>query len=432
MERSGTLSYGEQEGGTAMVQVTPIPEGLKLSVPVVQAEVASWTTDLAEVATRIGPRFDRAESRTRALASLQGLLSPIARKNGWQLAEQAGERHPDNFQHLLNRATWSPDAVRDDLRAYVVQHLGDSPASLIVDETGFLKKGTKSAGVGRQYSGTAGKIENCQIGVLLAYTSARGRTWLDRELYLPEAWTTDRPRCREAGIPDDVGFQTKPQLAQVMLARALEAGVPAKWVTGDEVYGHDRKLRLWLESRPQGYVLAVPANEPVWQGFAQHRVKALVDRLAAGAWPRLSAGDGAKGPRWYDWALVPLNPPLRPGWQRWLLARRSLEEPREVAYYVVFAPVKTPLQEMVRAAGSRWSIEECIEAAKGEVGLDQYEVRLWTAWYRHITLALFAHAYLTVIRAEAHLEALEKRGPPRRPAPFPQKVWRPRPRRSYR
>jgi SRSO17 transposase len=217
-----------------------------------------------------------------------------------------------------------------------------------------------------------------------------------------------------------------------MLERALAAGVPAQWVTGDAVYGHDRTWRLWLESWPQAYVMAVPANEPVWQGFQQLRVQGLIARLAADAWQRLSAGDGSKGPRLYDWAVIPVNPPLTPGWCRWVLARRSLEAPTELAYDVVFAPESTPLVEMVRAAGSRWSIEECIEATKGEVGLDQYEVRLWSAWYRHITLALFAHAFLTVVRAQAQLEAQEKGGPRHRPARLHRRPL-PRPlKRSYR
>jgi SRSO17 transposase len=415
-----------------MMQGKRIPRGEGPSLPVVQVEVARWATKLTEMAKRLGPHFARAESRQRALAYVQGLLSPIERKNGWQLAEQAGERHPDNFQHLLNRSLWSADALRDDLRRYVSEALGDPQAVLIVDETGFLKKGTKSAGVARQYSGTAGKIDNCQIGVFLAYASPKGRTWLDRELYLPQEWLADPERWQGAGIPATVTFQTKPQLAQAMLERALAAGVPAKWVTGDAVYGHDRKLRLWLESWPQAYVMAVPANEPVWRGFQQLRVQGLIARLTADAWQRLSAGDGSKGPRLYDWAVIPLNPPLTPGWCRWLLARRSLEAPTELAYYVVYAPEHTPLAEMVRVAGSRWSIEECLEATKGEVGLDQYEVRLWSAWYRHITLALLAHAFLTVVRAQAELEAHEKGGPRRRPAPLHR---RPSPRllkRSYR
>ena len=315
-----------------MVQEQSTPRVVALSLPAVEAEAASWAADLRELAAQLGQRVARAESRQRAIAYLHGWLRPIERKNGWHLAEQAGERHPDNFQHLLNRATWSPDAVRDDLRTSMVQHLGDPQAVLIVDETGFLKKGTKSAGVARQHTGTAGKIENCQIGVLVAYASAKGRTLRDRELYLPKEWTADGTRCQEAGIPDHIGFQTKPQLARVMRERALEAGVPAQWVTGDAVYGHDGKLRLGLESRPQAYVLAVPANESVWQGFVQLRVKPLVDRFATAAWRRLSAGDGTKGPRWDDWALVPRNSPPCPGWQRWLLARRSLEMPTEVAY----------------------------------------------------------------------------------------------------
>lgn len=266
----------------------------------------------------------------------------------------------------------------------------------------------------------------------LAYASAKGRTWLDRELYLPQAWLAVQDRCQAAGLPATVKFQNKPQLAQVMLERALTAGVPATWVTGDEVYGRDRKLRLWLASWPQAYVMAVPANEPVWQGFQQLRGQALSAPLAADAWQRLSTGDGAKGPRLYDWALVPLNPPWTRGWCRWLLARRSLEAPTALAYYVVYAPEPTQLAEMVRAAGSRWSIEECIEATKGEVGLDQYEGRLWAAWYRHITLALFAHALLPVVRAQVELEAQEKGGPRRRPARLHRRHL-PRPlKRSYR
>ena len=233
---------------------------------------------------------------------------------------------------------------------------------------------------------------------------------------LPQEWLADQDHGQAAGVPAAATFQTKPQLAQVMLERALTGGVPAKWVTGDEVYGHDRKLRLWLEGWPQAYVMTVPANEPVWRGFQQLRVQALITSLAADAWQCLSAGEGAKGPRLYDWALVPRNPPLPPGWGRWLLARHSLEAPTELAYYVVYAPEPTPLDEMVRAAGSRWSSEACSDATTGEVGLDQDEGRLWSAWSRHITLALFAHAFLTVVRAQAELEAHEKGGPRRRPA----------------
>lgn len=302
--------------------------------------------------------------------------------------------------------------MRDELRAYVTEQLGDPTGVAIIDETGFLKKGTKSVGVARQYSGTAGRVENCQIGVLLAYASPNGRTFLDRELYLHKEWTGDRDRCREAGVPDEVEFATKPQLATRMLERALEGGVPVAWVTGDEVYGGDRRLRMWLEGRQQPFVLAIKSNEPLWSdgadGVRQHTAKTIAAGINDEDWQRLSAGDGAKGPRLYDWAHVRLYRLPDPGWDHWLLVRRSLVDPTDLAYYVVFGPADTTLEELVRVAGTRWAIEECIETAKGEVGLDEYEVRKWDGWYRHITLALVAHAYLTVTQATANEEA--KRG----------------------
>jgi SRSO17 transposase len=242
-------------------------------------------------------------------------------------------------------------------------------------------------------------VDNCQIGVFLSYASPLGQVLLDRELYLPHEWTDDRERCRQAGIPEDRGFATKPQLAQQMLARAFAAGVPASWVTGDSVYGDHRPLRRWLEAQPQAYVLAVSGKEYVGLGTQPRQVKALLASLPEEGWTRLSAGDGAKGPRWYDWRWLPLAEPLEPGWRRWLLVRRSLSEPADLTAYVVFAPQPTTLEAVVRVAGSRWTVESSFEAAKGEVGLDQYEVRSWTAWYRHITLAMWALALLTVMRA---------------------------------
>jgi SRSO17 transposase len=376
------------------------------------AEVAGWGAGLDELHARVAPRFARPEVRRRARGYLQGLLSPVARKNGWQLAEQLGERTPDGVQRLLNAARWDAEAVRDDLRAYVVEHLGDRRAVLVVDETGFLKKGAKSAGVQRQYPGTAGRIENCQIGVFLAYASPKGRAFLDRALYLPEGWAADAARRREAGVPADVAFRTKPQLAQAMLERALDAGVPAGWVTGDEVYGGDRRLRVRLEQRGIPHVLGVKATEPLWaateRGPAQAAAADLVAALPPQAWRRLSAGDGAKGPRLYDWARVAIRPLGEPGRGYWLLARRSPAEPHELAYFVCFGPARTPLRELVRVAGSRWAVEDAFEAAKGEVGLGHYEVRRWDAWYRHVTLCLLAHAYLAVTRARAG--AAEERG----------------------
>ncbi len=365
--------------------------------------VATWAEGLDAVHARVAPRFARAEPRRRALAYLRGLLSPVERKNGWQLAEQAGEATPDGMQHLLARADWDADQVRDDLRAYVVEHLGDEGAVMVVDETGFLKKGTKSVGVQRQYSGTAGRIENCQIGVFLAYASPRGRTFLDRELYLPKEWAADRERREEAAVPATVEFRTKPQLARAMLERALDASVPAAWVTGDEIYGGDWRLRLWLEERQVPHVLAVKSTEPLWTRTTWRQVaaKTLAAGIPAAEWERLSAGEGAKGPRVYDWARVPIRALPEPGWDYWLLVRRSITDPTDLAYYVCFCPAGAPLAELVRVAGTRWAIEESFETAKGEVGLDHYEVRRWPGWYRHITLALLAHAYLTVTRAAA-------------------------------
>jgi SRSO17 transposase len=363
------------------------------------ALVQKWTEAFQEVEQRIGGRFARSEAREQALGYLKGLLSPAERKNSWQLAEALGQATPYRLQHMLGRALWDANEIRDDLQQYVLAHLSDDEAILVVDETGFLKKGRHSAGVARQYSGTAGRVENCQIGVFLAYVSAQGHTLIDRELYLPQEWTNDPRRCTEAGIPDDRSFATKPVLARMMLERAFEASVPAAWVTGDSIYGDDRRLRMGLEEREQAYVLAVSGKEYVWIGFKQHRVKELLAALPDEEWIRLSAGDGAKGPRWYDWQLLPLNSPLQEGWRRWLLVRRKLDDPTELTAFVAFAPQNTPLESMVRVAGSRWAIEVTLEAAKGEVGLDHYEVRSWTGWYRHITLVMWAHALLTVLRA---------------------------------
>jgi SRSO17 transposase len=385
------------------------------------AEVASIVQGglayLRDIERRLAPYFERAEPRQRAMAYLQGLLSPAERKNSWQVAEVIGDATPYGLQHLLRRALWEPDAVRNELRAYVIEHLGAVNAVLVIDETGFLKKGRHSAGVARQYSGTAGRIENCQIGVFVAYASHHGQVLLDRELYLPKEWTDAPVRCRQAGIPEDRRFATKPQLAQQMLARAFAAGVPATWVTGDSVYGDDRRLRMWLESCPQAYVLAVSGKEYVWLNWHQRQVKTILATLPDEGWTRLSAGDGAKGPRWYAWRWLPLAEPLEPGWRRWLLVRRSLGAPSDLAAYVVFAPQGASLEEVVRVAGTRWSIESCFEAAKSEVGLDHYEVRSWTGWYRHMTLAMWALALLAVLRAGAIAVELLKKSPQSSPEP---------------
>jgi SRSO17 transposase len=372
---------------------------LSTSTAATASTIAGGQAYMADMARRLAPYFARSQSRDRVLAYLRGLLSEAERKNSWQVAEVCGESTPYGFQYLLSRADWDADAVRDELRTYSMQHLGDPNGVLVLDETGFLKKGQHSAGVARQYSGTAGKVDNCQIGVFLSYASPLGQVLLDRELYLPQEWTDDRERCRQAGIPEDRRFATKPQLAQQMLARAFATGVPAPWVTGDSVYGDNRPLRRWLEAQPQAYVLAVSGKEYVGLDAQQRQVKTLLASLPGEGWTRLSAGDGAKGPRWYDWRRVSLADPVDPTWRRWLLVRRSLSEPADLTAYVVFAPQPTTLAAMVRVAGSRWTVESSFEAAKGEVGLAQYEVRSWTAWYRHITLAMWALALLTVMRA---------------------------------
>jgi SRSO17 transposase len=355
-----------------------------------------WSRELDALAARIAPRFTRAEPRRRASAYLRGLLAPLQRKNGWQLAEAAGDATPDGVQDFLSRTRWDAEAVRDDLRAYLVEHLGDPEAVLVLDETGFLKKGDKSAGVQRQYSGTAGRIENRQIGVFLGYASRHGRALIDRALYLPERWAGGAARRSAAGIPDEVAFATKPQLGLAMLDRALQAGVPFAWVTGDSVYGADHRIRRRLEARGRGYVLAVTSG----QRLGLVPVEDWLAKVPPDGWRRLSAGDGAKGPRLYDWAYLP-HRGAAPGWRMGLLIRRSTAKPDELAFYLTHAPEQTTLARLVRVAGTRWAIESCFEAAKGEVGLDHYEVRSWTGWHRHITLAMLAHAYLAVPRQAA-------------------------------
>jgi SRSO17 transposase len=383
----------------------------------------SWTEELEAVGERLSAHFARSEVRQRANDYLHGLLSEAECKNSWQLAEVAGNSTPYGIQHLLGRANWDANAVRDELRGYVVEHLADDESSLVVDETGFIKKGEKSVGVKRQYTGTLGKRENCQVGVFLAYASSRGQAFIDRELYLPEEWALDKERRERAGVPEEVGMRTKPELAKEMLKRALDAGVKAGWVVADSVYGDSRRLGMFLEDREQPYVLALSGKAHVWSGFYQHRVSTLLDALTEGelpsaqdaeeeGWKRLSAGEGSKGPRLYDWLRLPLNPPMQVGFERWLLVRRSIEDPEELSAYTVFCAHNTTLEALAKVAGSRWRVEIGFEEAKGEVGLAHYEVRSWDGWQRHITLSLFAHAFLAAIRAEGvDIEPSQKGGP---------------------
>ena len=374
-----------------------------------QEAVAVWAKELNIVGTRIGARFTRSEPRKRAMKYIQGLLSDIARKNGWQLAEYAGEATPDGMQRLLGTTAWNVDGVRDDLREYVAEEIGTPEGVVVIDETGFLKKGTHSVGVKRQYSGTAGRIENCQIGVFLSYASEKGHALIDREIYLPKEWTADETRRAIAKVPSTIQFATKPALARQMLERTFAADVPCAWITGDSVYGGDRRLRLWLEERYHWFVLGIAKDEFLWCGFEQKRADEWAATLPDDAWQRVSCGNGAKGPREYDWALLPL-----PRWRQSpdifhaLLVRRSLTD-GELTYYVVFAPVDTRLPALVRVAGQRWTVEECFQLGKNEVGLDEYEVRHWPGWYRHITLSMWALAFLSVTRHQAiHAEQAQK------------------------
>ena len=385
--------------------------------------MSSWTEELEAVNERLSAHFTRSEAHQRACDYLLGLLSEAERKNGWQLAEVVGNATPYGIQHLLGRANWDADALRDDLRDYVIEHLAEEESVLIVDETGFIKKGDMSVGVKRQYTGTVGKRENCQVGVFLAYASERGQAFIDRELYLPQEWAKDRERRERAGVPKEVRMRTKPELAEDMLQRALGGGVKASWVIADSVYGDTRRLGMFLEEREQPYVLAVSGKAYVWAGLRQHRVGVVVDSLRQEellleeGFRRISVGDGSKGPRLYDWARLPLNPPMHEGFERWLVVRRSIEDPEELSAYTVFAPQNTTLEGLAKVAGMRWRVERGFEEAKGEVGLAHYEVRSWHGWYRHITLALFAHALLAAIRsAGLEVHGRPEKGGQKKPA----------------
>lgn len=367
-------------------------------------QVCRWAQNLFELHTRIAPHFARPEPRRRALAYLQGIVSETARKNGWQLAEHAGEARPDGMQRLLSSAVWDTDGVRDDLRGYVVEQLGHHKAVIAIDETSFRKRGNKSAGVGPQYCGTTGQVENCQVGVFLSYVTSRGHSLIDRELYLPADWCGDPDRRKEAGIPDAVPFRTKPELAVQMMQRLFECQLEISWVVADTVYGGHLDLRNWLEAHDYSYVLAVACDEPIGlqtpDGVSRRMEAREVEAhvLPAHRWQRLSMSEGTKGPRLFDWAVVPILHRWEDDGRHWLLIRRCLDDPQQKAFFLVFAPKGTTLGEMVKAAGSRWPIEEDFENSK-DLGLDHYEVRSWIGWYRHVTLVLLAHAYLAGICA---------------------------------
>jgi SRSO17 transposase len=367
---------------------------------------AGWSAGVDELLDRIAGRFGRIECRRRVRGFLLALLADLPRKNCWTLAEHAGDSTPDGMQHLLARAVWDTDGVGADLRDYVVAHLADPAAVLVIDETGDVKKGSRTVGVQRQYTGTAGRIENAQVAVYLTYSAAAGHALIDRELYLPRSWTDDPTRCAAVGVPTDVGFATKPALATAMLARALDAGVPAAWVAGDEVYGADPDLRAALETHGVGYVLAIAGNRRLPTAAGPLRADVLAAALPRRAWQQLSAGPGAKGQRYYDWACIDLpasEPCTGPGcW--WPLIRRS-RRTGELAFYRCYSPTPVRLAALVAVAGRRWTVEESFQGGKGLAGLDEHQVRRWLPWRRWTLLAMLAHALLVVLAAHEHAAA---------------------------
>lgn len=405
---------------------------------------------------RFAALFARSEPREQAIKYVRSLMGPAARRNGWQLAEAIGDRTPDRVQRLLYSADWSADAARELLLDFTIEQFGDPQGIGVLDETGFLKKGTKSVGVQRQYSGTAGKIENCQIGVFLSYASARGHVILDRRLYLPESWCSDPARRQDAHVPEDVAFQTKPQLAMQMLRGAWQRGVPMAWVTGDEVYGDDPVLRDGIAAQGHRYVLAVISRTPVWPqrpAVAEPHTERehprgplrTRTRLAPGAphastvakvaaqwspkqWHRLAVHQGEKGPIEYDWARARVVDSRRrlPADELWLLVRRSVSKPSEVAYYLSNAGADTPLATLAHVASTRYTIEQCFEEAKDDVGLDHYEVRSWPSWHRYITLGMMALAWLAFVRAKLPAEGAFPYAPAMNPDLVP-KAARPGP-----
>jgi SRSO17 transposase len=360
-----------------------------------------WLVMFDELMLRIGCRFARVEPRRRARAFVLGLLAGLPKANCWTIAEHAGDASPAGMQHLLSRASWDADGVRDDLRACVAGQLGGPDAVLVVDETGDVKKGCATAGVQRQYTGTAGRVENAQVAVYLTYAAPGGHALIDRELYLPQSWASDPARRVAAGIPQDTAFATKPELALRMIIRTLDAKTPAGWAAGDEVYGADPGLRAGLEECQLSYVLAVAKSHPVTTAAGAARADALAARVPARAWQQLSAGEGAKGRRWYDWAWVAIDQHLPEC--RHLLIRRH-RRTGELAFYRCYTPHWVPLATLVGIAGRRWAVEEDFQAGKGLTALDQHQVRTWISWYRWVTLAMLALAFLTIAACAEHVQ----------------------------
>ncbi len=367
--------------------------------------IGGWSERFEQLYGRIAGRFARSEARHRAKRYLFGLLGTVERKNGWQLAEAMGETNPQGTQRLLNSADWDANAVRDDLREYVAEHIGDEESGvLLVDETGFLKKGEKSAGVARQYTGTAGDTVNCQVGVFLAYASSKGAAFIDRMLYLPEEWASDLDRRAQAGVPREIVFESKIELAEEMLGRAFEAQTPARWVVADSFYGRSGNFRGWLEERGQPYAVMIPKTNAVSLDGRKKKIEQLVEQIPEDAYSEVTPAEDRGVSRPWQWACIELSEDEDTGMSRWLLVRRGYGDPEDIAYWLAYGPPQTHTSELVRVCDARWIIEECFSQTKGEVGLDQYEVRRWDAWHRYVTLCLLAHAFLVVTRLAAHTE----------------------------
>ena len=383
-----------------------------MSVADWSGSLLSWDRELSALKERISAVFRRRELKETGGAFVDGLLSGIERKTGWLLAERAGLERPYRMQSVLGRSRWDAEALRDAVRDYALEALGDADGVLVVDETGFVKKGKHSVGVARQYSGTAGRIENCQVGVFVAYASRFGQALIDRRLYLPQAWAEDGARRAKARVPEDVAFATKPQIACDLIAAALDTGMPCAWVLADALYGSDSRLRRMLEQRGQAYVLAVRSNHclrfPQDGGLIQTDPETLADALDTDAWTTHAAGEGAKGLRLYDWARIALPWVCDADWERWILIRRSQRDPTKRAYYLVFAPADTPLADLAGAAGLRWTIEECFQRTKDDLGLDHCEARSWHGWHRHMSLCMAAAAFLAKLAADLRRSAWSK------------------------
>ena len=356
-----------------------------------------YREEFNKVAMRLGKVFPNESGYKNMEKYLRGLLGSAERKNGWQMSEYLGENTPYAMQQFIYRGRFSADKLRDELRSYVSEKLGEEEGVLVGDETEFLKQGKHSCGVKRQYSGTAGRIENCQIGVLLTYASSKGHSPIDRKLYIPKEWMEDPARCKKAGIPDAVVFKTKPQMLLDMLEDATYADVPYKWVTGDCVYGDCSDIRTWLEKQGKCYVFNVSGKVYVWQGIKQVSISNILKNLPEDGWFEASCGDGSKGARLYDWLVLSMNPGQVDGHERSILIRRSKSSPDELREYLCFAPVATSAQKLVDVAGTRWTVETCFKESKSEVGLDQYEVRSYDGWHKHITFACIALAFLTAL-----------------------------------